>query len=351
MSRTGTFLLGLAAGAGAVALARGREPDDLEGSIALVTGGSRGLGFLIARELLRRGCYVAICARDAHELKEARELLLRAAPTPAHVLTVTCDVGDRRQVEDMIRRIAGDLGALDIVVNNAGVIMVGPESSMTEADYAEAMDVNFWGTVNVARAVLPTMRARRSGRIANVTSIGANVPLPHMVPYTASKFAAFGFSQALAVETRREGISVTTLVPGLMRTGSPVNSWFKGDARAEFGWFGAGSSTPLTAMSADRAARRIVLAIARRERVVVLTWQAKLMRAAHSLAPGLTAELAGLVNAVLPDDTSRRRWRGMEVDEGYLRNPIYAPMYRAARRNNEYARVYSDEDRDEGDTM
>lgn len=340
MNRTTSFLAGLAAGAGVVALARGGRGDDLTDAIALVTGGSRGLGFLIARELLREGCYVVICARDARELRSAHERLAGHGATTAHLRAIECDVTDRAAVADMVRRIAGELGAIDVVVNNAGVISVGPERSMTDADYAEALDVNFWGTVNVTRAVLPSMRARRSGRIANVTSIGGTVPLPHMVPYSASKFAAFGFSQALGVEVAREGIHVTTLVPGLMRTGSPVNSWFKGDARAEFAWFGAGSSTPLTAMSADRAARRIVLAIRRRERVVVLTWQARLMRAAHAVAPGLTAGLASMVNRALPKDGSTLRWLGMEVDDGFQRNPLYAGVYRPARRNNEYARAY-----------
>ena len=354
MNRPVAFVLGLAAGAATVALTGSRKPMSLEGRVALVTGGSRGLGFLIARELIDLGCDVAICARDADELEAARaRLFIRArgiaGARGGRILAVPCDVSDRAMTEEMVRDVTAELGPIDIVVNNAGVIMVGPEASMLDEDYDEAMGVNFGGTLNVTRAVLPAMRARGRGSIANITSIGGTVPLPHMVPYTASKFAAFGLSQGLAVELARDNIRVTTVVPGLLRTGSPVNSFFKGDPRAEFTWFGAGASTSLTAMSADRAAKRIVRAIRYRERVLVLSWQAKLMRAAHGLMPGVTASLAALVNRALPDDATTERWLGREVDDGFEEKLVYRPMYRAAWRNNEYVGAYSTE-RDDATT-
>lgn len=345
MSRSGSLLFGLAAGAGMVALTR-RRSISLRGRVALVTGGSRGLGFLIARELLREGCDVAICARDPVVLEQARARLSAGG----RILAVRCDVGDADQVAAMITTVTGALGPIDLLVNNAGVMHVGPEQSMTDDDYRQAMDVIFWGTVNTTRAVLPSMRARREGRIANITSIGGKVPLPHMVPYAAAKFAAVGFSESMHAELRRYGVRVTTVVPGFMRTGSPVNAWVKGDARAEFAWFAAGGATPLTAMSADRAARRIVLAIRRGETELVLSWQAKLLRMAHALAPSLATGIAGAVNRALPKGISRERQRGMSVDAGFERNPLMKPMYAAARRNNEFAGTYSSSERDEAMT-
>lgn len=118
---------------------------DLHGEVALVTGGSRGLGFLLAREFGRQGCKLVICARDAAELERARAQL---AEEGAEVLAIPCDVGDRAQVEGLADAATRHFGRVDILVNNAGVITVGPLQSMAVADFATAMDVMFWGALN-----------------------------------------------------------------------------------------------------------------------------------------------------------------------------------------------------------
>src|SRR6185503_4123757 len=120
-------------------------------------------------------------------------------------------------------------------------------------------------------AVLPEMRARREGRIVNITSIGGKISVPHLLPYSASKFALVGLSEGLRAELAKDGIVVTTICPGLMRTGSPRNATFKGQHRAEYAWFSIGDSLPVTAMSADRAARQILTACKRGEAEVVLS--------------------------------------------------------------------------------
>jgi short-subunit dehydrogenase len=176
---------------------------------------------------------------------------------------------------------------------------------MTRADFEQVMAVNFWGTVNATMAVLPGMRLRGGGRIVNITSIGGEIAIPHLLAYDCAKFATVGFSEGLRAELLREGVLVTTIVPGLMRTGSPVRATFKGDAPKEAAWFGAGDATPLTAISARRAARRIVRALERGEAFVTLSWQAKLARVVHALFPGATANLLGLVNRALPESNGR----------------------------------------------
>ena len=336
-SRAGR-LLGLAA-AGALAyavwraVARPRSP--LTGEVALVTGGSRGLGLLIARELAREGCPVAICARDEQELARAREDL---ASRGARAAAFRCDVADREQVDALVRQVTDRFGRIDILVNNAGIIQVGPLESMTAKDFEQAMAVNFWGTVYTTLAVLPQMRRRRRGRIANITSIGGVVAVPHLLPYDAAKFAARGFSEGLHAELAGTGITVTTVVPGLMRTGSPVNALFKGRAAAEYTWFSLGDATPLTAMSAARAARRIVDAIARGEAEVTLSWQARLLGLVHDLFPGATTKLLGRVSRLLPSAQggTERNVRGMELATALSPSPATALLNRAARRNNQF---------------
>lgn len=295
------WAVGAAALVGWQALRR-RRYLDLEGKVALVTGGSRGLGLFIARELARRGCKVAICARDQAELERAADDL---AQRGAEVLAVRCDVGDREAVEAMVAEVRRTFGAIDVLVNNAGVISVGPVETMTVGDFEHAMRVGFFGALHATLAVLPDMRARRSGRVVNITSIGGEVAVPHLVPYDCAKFAAVGLSEGLRAELARDNVLVTTVVPGLMRTGGSQHALFKGRREREHTWFALADSSPLTSMSAVRAARRIADACQRGESYVTLTWQAKLLRLAHALFPGLTADALGQLSLFLPPPPPR----------------------------------------------
>src|SRR5690242_17964739 len=204
--------LGLAA---REALARSREAD-LHGAVALVTGGSRGLGFALSRELARQGCRLAICARDQAELAAARSELEGAG---AEVLAFPCDVSERHQVATMLEAVIQRYGRIDILINNAGIIVVAPIETLTHADFERVLAVNFWGMLNPTLAVLPWMRERRAGHIVNIASIGGKIAVPHLLPYTCAKFADVGLSEGLRAELADDGITVTTVVPGLMRTG------------------------------------------------------------------------------------------------------------------------------------
>ena len=270
---------------------------DLRGQVVLITGGTRGLGLALAREFGRQGARIALCARDDAELTRA-QAGLRAQGIEA--LALTCDVGNARDVERMIAEATERLGRVDVLVNNAGVIMTGAFSAQTTANFREAMDIMFWGMYNTTMAVLPQMRARRSGRIVNVTSIGGKVSVPHLMPYSAAKFAATGFSEGLHAELAREGIRVLTVVPGLMRTGSFVNALFTGDHRAEYTWFSISDSLPFVSMSASRAARRIVDATRRGEAEIILSPAARALSTVHGVAPALTSRVMAVVNRFLP---------------------------------------------------
>ena len=334
MIRRGGMLLAAAAAVAAVRAARRGPAMPMRGRVALVTGGSRGLGLLVAAELVEAGCRVAICARDERELQAALPILHRPG---AHVAAFACDVADRDEVDRMVAEVERELGPVELLVNNAGVIQVGPLESLSIDDFWEAMEINYWGTVHTSLAVLPSMRRRRSGRIANVTSIGGKVAIPHLLPYSASKFAAVGFSEGLRAEVAADGIHVSTIVPGLMRTGSPVNAFFRGDVEKEFAWFSLGDATPISAMSARRAARRIVDAMRHGEAEVTLSWQATVLRLVHDIMPGATADLMAAVNRLLPSgDGFTERVRGMKLATPLSPSPLTAMMNRAARRNNQY---------------
>ncbi|HEY7180605.1 MAG TPA: SDR family oxidoreductase [Blastocatellia bacterium] len=302
MNRDKGSLLGLTlAGAGLYLAARAIRQYarwyDLRGKSALITGGSRGLGLALSREFVARGACVAICARDVDELERASSDLVRPGRP---VLALPCDVANVEEVGRMAEAVREHFGALDVLVNNAGVIEVGPVETMTLADYEEALDVNLRGPLHTMLAVIPEMRRRGEGRIVNIASIGGKIAMPHLAPYTMSKFALAGLSKAMRAELAKDGVVVTTVCPGLMRTGSPRNATFKGRHRAEYAWFSISDSLPLLTVSAEKAARRIVSACQRGESEVIFPIQAKLAAMAEAIAPELVADLLGLINRLLP---------------------------------------------------
>jgi short-subunit dehydrogenase len=280
---------------------------DLRGKVALVTGGSRGLGFAIADELAGKEARLVICARDEERLERARMLL---AARGADVRALRCDVSAREQVERMIE----DVGRVDVLVNNAGVIGVGPLETQRLEDFEETHAIMFWGVLYPTFAVLPQMRERGEGRIVNITSIGGKVSVPYLLPYNAAKFAAVGFSEGLRAELAGTGVVVTTVVPGLMRTGSYVAALFKGRRETIYRLFTPVSATPLTTISGRRAARKIVAAIERGDPELILTAHANLAARASALAPGLTQRTLGLVARALPSGGDAAPVPGLEID-------------------------------------
>lgn len=296
---------------------------DLRGQVILITGGTRGLGLALAREFGRQGAHVAICARDDAELGRA---LAGLHAQGIEALGLTCDVADARDVERMVAEATERLGRVDVLVNNAGVIMTGPFSAQTTANFREAMDIMFWGMYHATMAVLPQMRARHAGHIVNVTSIGGKVSVPHLMPYSAAKFAATGFSEGLHAELAREGIHVLTVVPGLMRTGSFVNALFTGDHRAEYTWFSISDSLPFISMSAPRAARRIVDATRRGEAEIILSPAARALATFHGVAPALTSRVMAIVNRFLPGTgaTNPARYSGWQSETRLSDSPLTA---------------------------
>lgn len=331
--------LGLGVGVAGWTLWRrfGMRAAEVRGKVVLITGGSRGLGFAMAQEFARLGARVVICARDQRGLELASEQLQRFG---TDVLAIPCDVADRDDVLKMVNEAKARFGNIDVLINNAGVIQVGPLESQTIVDFQEAMDVMFWGMVYPTLALLPDMMRRRSGRIANITSIGGKIAVPHLLPYDSAKFAAVGFSEGLRAEMAKYGVKITTVCPGLMRTGSYLNAHFKGDNRAEFNWFAVSATTPGVAMNAERAARRIVAAIRRGRAEIILSPQAKLAAMFHGLFPGLTADMLGAVNRVLPSvpmGTGQDRHTGKQSQTRLTESAVTFFGKRAAENLNQWA--------------
>ncbi len=279
------------------AVLRATRRYDFAGKVALVTGGSRGLGLALARELAARGAKLALCAREEVDLEDARRELQAAG---ADVFVAPCDVTDRESVRHFVRRVRETYGQIDVLVNNAGVIEVGPLEAMDVGDFEEAMQTHFYGPLYFTLEVAPELRRRRDGRIINISSFGGKVAVPHLAPYCASKFALSGFSDSMRSELAHEKVYVTAVYPGLMRTGSALHAKFKGKARAEYAMFRTGAVLPLLTMEPQRAARRILHASSYGRAELVLTPQAKLMVKARALFPNLVLNTTGVVERMLP---------------------------------------------------
>jgi short-subunit dehydrogenase len=262
--------------------------DDIHGEVAVVTGASRGLGLLLARELGRHGCPLVICARDHAELERAAGQL---RDDGAQVIAVACDITDDASPQRLLDAARERYGRVDIVVSNAGIIQVGPVQADTAAHLQTALATMALAPARLALAAVPVMREQGHGRIVTITSIGGKLSVPHLLPYSTAKFAAVGFSEGLRAELGRGPVTVTTVVPGLMRTGSHLNARFTGQAGKEFTWFSLGASLPLISMDAERAARQIISAVRARRAEVILTPAGQLASRLAGLAPGLTSQI------------------------------------------------------------
>jgi NAD(P)-dependent dehydrogenase (short-subunit alcohol dehydrogenase family) len=328
-----TLLIGAGAGV-ALGLLKAKRRYDFDGKAVAITGGSRGLGLVLARRLAERGARVAICARDGDELRRASEDL---AARGGEVVSINSDLTKREDAESFIDECRIRFGGIDVLINNAGVIQVGPLEVQTEQDFRDAMDAHFWAPYYTMQAAIPHMKNKGAGRIANIVSIGGKVAVPHLAPYCASKFALSGMSKAFGYELAKDGIRVTTIYPGLMRTGSHVNALFKGQNEKEFAMFSMMDATSATSINVERAAEQIIDAIAAGRSELVITIQAKLAAKMNEIFPETISKLMQATTGFLPGEggIGERLATGLESRSDLVPDFITSAIDEAAEKNNE----------------
>ncbi|GAA4303343.1 SDR family oxidoreductase [Nibribacter koreensis] len=301
----------------------------------LITGGSRGLGLVLARMFAEQGARIAICSRTQDQLDKACAELREGG---AAVLGFNCDVSDRDQVSAMVSEIKQKLGPVEVLINNAGVISAGPLEEMDVPDFEEAMNIHYWAALYTMLEVVPDMKARGEGRIVNIASIGGKVSVPHLVPYSGSKFALVGMSEGFRAELCKYGIYVTTINPGLMRTGSARNAFVKGQHEKEYAVFALMDANPIISLAAEEAARKIIDAARYGKAEETLGLNAKLMSTLHGMFPGAVTDLMCVLNNFLPGPggIGKERVRGYESETPFTQSPLTALNQQAAAQNNEY---------------
>jgi NAD(P)-dependent dehydrogenase (short-subunit alcohol dehydrogenase family) len=252
--------------------------------VVLVTGGSRGLGLAIAsRFAAHQAARLVLASRHLDELQQAQATLLKRHPhlSPDDFLLVAADLSTPAECDRLVVEAVARFGRIDVLVNNAGIIEVGPIEAQSLEAFERAMQINFFAALYVTWAALPHLRSqpplpgsKRRAAIVNIASVGVKLSVPHMLPYSAAKFALVGFSEGLHAELRGKGIRVTTVCPGLMRTGGEDHAQFVGNVAAEKRWFMIAAKTPGLSTTVRHAADKIFRAVESGRAEITITPQA-----------------------------------------------------------------------------
>lgn len=330
--RTSSVILATAGLYAAARALRARRRVSFERRVVVISGGSRGLGLLLARRLVDEGAHVALLARTEADLDAA------VAELGPSALAVPCDVRDRNAVEAAVENIVARLGAPSVLIHDAGVIAFGPEAHTSEADYAESLDVHFWGAFYLTEALKPQLPRDGSARVGYVSSIGGRVAVPHLAAYSAGKHALVGYADGVRAEMAEHGVRVTTITPGLLRTGSHPNAFVKGQHEKEYAAFAIGDATPLLSMDGGEAADAILDALRHGDPALTLGLPAKLAAAADGVAPGVVGHVMKAVAWALPAATGAqgdRRQRGWDSFSDLAPSPLTRPADAEVAPNNE----------------
>ena len=246
--------------------------------VVLITGASSGIGRCLAIDFAKRGAVVIGCGRSQERLDQTLTEVRRASPSST---MIPCDVGNRQEVQSMVAGVLADFGKIDILINNAGIGMRKPFAETSVDTIEEIMRINYFGMVYCTHAALPSMIARGSGHIVNISSVAGIIGTLNLSGYCASKFAMNGFSESLYYELKPLGIHVSVICPG------PVSTDFNrsfADTKPK--------SPGFLMLAPETVSRLVIRAIAAKKFEVIMPWSLALICRVARMAPGLFRAVA-----------------------------------------------------------
>jgi short-subunit dehydrogenase len=259
----------------------------LKDQIAVITGGSMGIGEAIARLFVAEGAKVVLCSRDVVRCEEARQRIGHLEQTGSFA----CDVRERNSIDAMIARVLSHFGCIDIWINNAGYGLLDSTEKLDLNAARALFETNVFGAVQCMQAVIPVMRRQGSGVIANISSGAGYVGVPYMPAYCASKHALNAFSHASRLELKGTGVSVVSVCPGYVQTAFGENA-VKGSESRRVGGSTRHGITP------ERVARAVLKGCLKKSREIAVPWHYRPLFVLYQLWPGLIE--AALQRAVRP---------------------------------------------------
>jgi uncharacterized protein len=254
----------------------GTRQEALAGKVAVVTGGSMGIGESIAKTFVEHGAHVVLLARDSGRLEAARARIGGTEQT----LALACDVRHREEIDRVVGLIMHHFQRIDIWVNNAGHGLLDSIAQVNMDDCRETFETNLFGALEAMKAVIPIMQQQRSGAIINISSVAGHIPLPFHAIYSATKFALNAIGKAARIELAGTGINVLTVCPGYVRTEFGENA-IKGDVQKQV------RPSSVRGISAERVARATLNGYLAGKREVIVPWMMHPVVKLYQLFPGL----------------------------------------------------------------
>ncbi|MUL36775.1 SDR family NAD(P)-dependent oxidoreductase [Gloeocapsopsis dulcis] len=252
----------------------------------LITGASQGIGKATALLFARKGYDLVLAARQPEPLQATAEEIQKLG---RQAIAIPTDVRDPEQIKSLASKAIEHYGTIEVLVNNAGIYISGPVEEFSLEDWHQTIDTNLWGYIHTIYALLPHFLAQGSGTIINISSIGGKVPIPYLVPYTTSKYAVTGLTEALHSELKPKGIHVGGIYPNIIKSNFLERAIFRGkdqqDAQARLDQLNQVLNTPVIEKPEDVA--EAVWKAVKDQREEILVGSANLSKAAYGIFPGL----------------------------------------------------------------